>query len=112
MKISVEWIVDSLLITFFIVLVMGLFNIASQINAAYNYHHYMTAQISQSHFDQGIMEMMANSEKYRITYTDCTIDHDLEFYPKEQLYQVETEYTIKLPIIGYQTTNKIISYAR
>lgn len=112
MKISVEWIVDSLLLTFFIVLVMGMLNMTSQINSAYNYHHYVVAQISQSHFDQRIMEALASSQQYHVSYKDCTMEHDLELYPKEQLYQVETEYTLKLPIIGYQTTNKIISYAR
>ncbi len=112
MKISIEWIVDSLLVTFFIIIVMGLLNITLQMNTAYNYHHYAIAQISQSHFDEGIMEAMATSDKYRITYTDCSVDHDLEFYPKEEIYQVETEYTVKLPIIGYEMTNKIIGYAR
>ena len=112
MKISVEWIVDSLLLTFFILVGFGIIHVTVQINQAYQYHHYVVAKIEESHFDPKVMEELANHQLYTITYTNQSSNHDLELYPKEKLYQIETTYPLELPIIHYRTENTILSFAR
>lgn len=112
MKVSVEWIVDSILFTFFVLIVFGMLNMTSQINHAYNYHHSAVAAIEESHFEPSLMNALKENGQYKLSFHDQSIQHDLELYPKENLYQIETTYELKIPIIGYKTECKIVSYAR
>lgn len=112
MKISIEWVVDSLLFTFFILLALGILSIGSQINQAYNYHHYVVSQVSNSHFDTTVMANLQQNNRYQIAYTQHTIDHDLAMYPSEQLYTIETNYSLSIPIIGYKSHQQISTIAR
>lgn len=112
MKISVEWVVDSLLITFLIIIIFGILNITSKIKQAYSYHHYMIAQIEASHFNENVTQQLLSNSPYTHQITDCSIASKDQLNVEEAIYQVTTTYKISLPIIGYTTENTIIGYAR
>lgn len=112
MKISVEWVVDSILLTFFIIIVFGILNITSNIKQAYNYHHYMIAQIEASNFNQNVITQLENNSPYIHEIEDCSILTEDELYVQESIFKIKTTYNLELPIIGYKTTQSIIGYAR
>ena len=112
MKQSVEWFVDSILLTFFLVLAFSILNVTAQINHANQYHQYVISMVEQSHFNPTIMNQLANHDVYKITYQDCSIEHDLQLFPKESLYLVEMSYPITIPLIQYSSMQTITGYAR
>jgi len=111
-KISVEWVIDSLLVTFLIIIVFGVLNITAKIKQAYSYHHYMIAQIEASHFNENVTQQLLSESPYIHQIKDCSISTEDQLYVEEMIYQVTTTYKISLPMIGYTTENTIIGYAR
>ena len=112
MKQSVEWFVDSILLTFFLVLAFSILNVTTQINHANQYHQYVISMVEQSHFNPTIMNELAKHDVYKITYQDCSIEHDLQLFPKESRYLVEMSYPITIPLIQYTSTQTLTGYAR
>lgn len=112
MKISMEWVVDSILLTFFIVIVFGIINISANIKQAYYYHHYMIAQIEASHFNTNVINQLISNSPFKHDLKDCSIQSEDSLFLEEKIYQIKTTYSLRLPLIGYQTTQSIIGYAR
>lgn len=112
MKISVEWFVDSILFSFFILIVFGSINIVSNINEAYNYHYYVVNSFEDSYYDTSILNDLTNQTNYQISYENLSTASSMSLYPIKQLYKITTSYQLRLPIINYVSTQKIVSYAR
>lgn len=116
MKQAFEYFVEAIMITLLIAIIIGTFNVTSQIHEANEYHNLAIAEVEASDFDASVIAKYATGQvnsKIKTSFQNASVSYDSnQSYANERIYKVTTSYKITLPILGYERTNKIIGYAR
>lgn len=112
MKNSVSWVLQSIVITLFVLLTLNIINLQNQINKANEYHQICIAELQASNFSsQVITKYTSNTDPYVTTITNRTVDNG-SLTGANRIYEVKTVYQVSMPIINYSTTKTLVGYAK
>ena len=100
MKNSVSWVLQSIVITLFVLLTSN------------EYHQICIAELQASNFSsQVITKYTSNTDPYVTTITNRTVDNG-SLTGANRIYEVKTVYQVSMPIINYSTTKTLVGYAK
>lgn len=96
------------------ILVVSVINTFSVINKANSYHQTCIAEIQASNYSSTVInKYQGDTGDFRTIITDKTIKNEDDNIEKTgRIYEVITEYDIKIPVINYHITKTIQGYAR
>lgn len=116
MKQAFEYFIEAVIITVFLAIIVGIFNITSQVREANEFHNLAIAEVEASNFDASVIEKYAKGKVNSNVLTEfknvSVSSDETSYYASERIYKVTTTYRLSLPILGYVATNSIVGYAR
>ena len=106
MRLTLRTGVGILFLTFFTVLVMGIFNMQLQISKLNDYHYAAVHELESSDFSLVVQQKVKDNGIYDIRIENRSLKDDM------RIYQVTTSKHIIMPILGFDREYKKESVAR
>jgi len=106
MKISISTAVSFLFITFCTILFIGIMNFTMDIQKVNAAHYATVHEIENSDFSPYVMEQRLEHAQYPTQIIEKSVKDDM------RIYEVKTSASIRIPILGYETTYVKESIAR
>lgn len=106
MKISISAAISFIFITFCTVLFVNVMNFSMAIQKVNTYHYATVHDIENSDFSPYVIAQRVQASEYQTEIVERSMKEDL------RIYEVKTSATLRIPLLGYETTYCKESVAR